>query len=114
MDNEPALKALKDEVIKKLEHGVIPVAPPVKELQSNGAVENGVKLFKGMLKVHLLALERKIEGYIPSAHPVMVRLVEHVADVVTKYLQSSDSKTGYQLFGKQVHEEGLECASTGT
>lgn len=31
------------------------------------------------------------------------------ADVITKYLQSSDGKTGYQrLFGKQVHKEGLE------
>ena len=109
VDNEPALKALRDEVITKLPHGVIPVAPPARESQSNGAVENGVKLFKGVLRVHLMALERKIGGYIPSAHPVMAWLVEHVADVVTKYLQSSDGKTGYQrLFGKQVHEEGLE------
>eukprot|EP00974_Lingulodinium_polyedra_P043888 4214184-Lingulodinium_polyedra.AAC.1 len=39
----------------------------------------------------------------------MTWLVEHVADLVTKYLQGSDGKTGYQrLFGKQVHEEELE------
>ena len=109
VDNMPALKALRVEVIKKLEHGAIPSAPPVKESESNGAVENGVKLFKGVLRVHLMALERKIEGYIPSSHPIMAWLVEHVADVLTKYLQGSDGKTGYQrLFGKQVHEEGLE------
>ena len=30
-----------------------------------------MKLFKGMLRVHLLALERKIDGHIPSAHPLM-------------------------------------------
>ena len=56
-----------------------------------------------------MALERKIDGFIPSSHPLMAWLVEHVSDVITKYLQSSDGKTGYQrLFGKQVHEEGLE------
>ena len=109
VDNEPALKALRDEVIKLLEQQAIPVAPPAKESESNGAVENGVKLFKGLLRVHLQALERKIDGYIPSSHPVMTWLVEHVSDVITKYLQSSDGKTGCQrLFGKQVHEEGIE------
>jgi hypothetical protein len=109
VDNEPALKALRDEVLKLLEQQAIPVAPPAKESESNGAIENGVKLFKGMLRVHLQALERKISGYIPSSHPVMTWLVEHVSDIITKYLQSSDGKTGYQrLFGKQVHEEGLE------
>ena len=109
VDNEPALKSLREEVIKKLELGAIPVAPPAKESESNGAMENGVKFFKGMLRVHLMALERKINGYIPSAHPLMTWLVECVADITTKYLQSSDGKTGYQrLYGKQVHEEGLE------
>ena len=39
----------------------------------------------------------------------MTWLVEHVSDLVTKYLQGADGKTGYQRpFGKQVHEEGLE------
>ena len=109
VDNEPALKALRDEVIKLLGQQAIPVAPPAKESESNGAVENGVKLFKGLLRVHLMALERKIDGFIPSAHPLMAWLVEHVSDIITKYLQSSDGKTGYQrLFGKSVHEEGLE------
>ena len=71
VDNEPALKALREEVTKKLDDGVIPVEPPVKESQSNASVENAVKLFKGMLRVHLLALERKIDGHIPSARPLM-------------------------------------------
>jgi hypothetical protein len=108
VDNEPALKALRAEVMQKL-GGAIPASPPVKESESNGCMENGVKLFKGLLRVHLLALERKLEGHIPSAHPVMAWLVEHVGDIVTKYMQGSDGKTAYQrLFGKQVHEEGLE------
>ena len=109
VDNEHALTALRTEVIQRLPKGAIPSEPPTRESQSNGAVENGVKLFKGMLRVHLLALEKKLEGHIPSSHPVMAWLVEHIGDVVTKYMQGADGKTAYRrLFGKHVHEEGLE------
>jgi hypothetical protein len=39
----------------------------------------------------------------------MAWLVEHVTDVSTKYLRGIDGRTAYErLFGKQVHEEGLE------
>ena len=46
---------------------------------------------------------------VPSKHSLMTWLVEHVADVATKYLRGTDGRTAYErLFGKQVHEEGLE------
>jgi hypothetical protein len=68
-----------------------------------------VKVFRGFLRVHLGALERKTGSKVPSKHPLITWLVEHAADVVTKYLQASDGRTGYErLYGKQVHEEGLE------
>ena len=37
-------------------------------------MENGVKLFKRVLGVHLFAVERKLNGNIPNQHPVMTRL----------------------------------------
>ena len=108
-DNEAALVALKEAVMQKLGAETIPVEPPAGESESNGAVENGGKLFKGIIRVHVMALERKIGGSVPSKHPLMAWLVEHVADVVTKYLQASDGRTAYErLFGKRVHEESLE------
>ena len=46
---------------------------------------------------------------MPSKHPLLAWLVEHVADVATKYLRGAVGRTAYErLFGKQVHEEGLE------
>ena len=48
--------------MKRLEVCAIPVESAPQESESNGSVENGVKLFEGMLGVHLLALERKAEG----------------------------------------------------
>ena len=108
-DNEPALLALRDLVLAKLKIGVLEEEPQPHESQSNGAVENGVKLIKGLLRVHVLALERKLGHRVPAKHPLMAWLVEHVADVATKYLRGVDGRTAYErLFGKQVHEECLE------
>ena len=84
------------------------VEPQLHESQSNGAVKNGVKLFIGMLTVHLLAFERKLGHHIPSKHPLVTWLVEHVADIIIQYLRGSDARTAYKrLFGKQIHEEAL-------
>ena len=58
-DNEPALIALRDALLARLPEGAAPVLVPVRESESNGAIENGVKMFKGLLRVHLAALERK-------------------------------------------------------
>ena len=108
-DNEPAILALRDLIQAKLKISVLEEEPQPHESQSNGAVEDGVKLIKGFLRVHVLALERKLGHRVPSKHPLMAWLVEHVADVSTKYLRGIDGRTAYEkLFGKQVHEEGLE------
>ena len=67
-----------------------------------------MKILKGMLRVHILALERKLGHHIPSKHPLVTWLVEHVADVITKYLRGSDGRTAYEpFFGKQIHEESF-------
>ena len=108
-DNEPALMALREAVMAKLPGGAIPIQPPPGESQSNGGIENGVKLIKGILRVHLLALERKVAVRFPSAHPVVAWLVEHISDVGCKYLVGADGRTPYErLFGKSVREEALE------
>jgi hypothetical protein len=69
-DNEPAILALKTKVLESLLDGAISVEPPAHESESNGGVENGVKLIKGLLRVHLLSLERKVGGRFPSSHPI--------------------------------------------
>ena len=81
-------------MMRSVEVGVFPVDSAPHESESSGSVEKGVKFFKGTLPVHLLALERKLNGNIPSQHPVTTWLVECVADIVTKYLQGADGRTG--------------------
>ena len=58
-DGEPAIKALKEEVLRRLECGGFSTRPAAHEHESNGSIENGVKAFKGLFRVHLLAFERK-------------------------------------------------------
>jgi hypothetical protein len=108
-DNEPAVLALREAIMAELHEGAIPVQPTPGESESNGVIENGVRLFKGLLRVHLAALEKKVEVTFPSEHPVTAWLVEHASDVLSKYLVGSDGHTAYErLFGKQAREEALE------
>jgi hypothetical protein len=108
-DGEPALTALRNAIAKGLPQGATPIKTPVGESASNGVMENGVSLFKAILRVHLLALERRIGGRFPSTHPVLTWLVEYVGDVITKYMQGIDGKTGFErLYGRPVREEALE------
>ena len=111
-DNEAALLALREAIMAELHEGAIPVQPVPGESESNGSTEAGVRLFKGLLRVHLAALEKKAEVAFPSEHPVTAWLVEHVSDVLTKYLVGADGHSAYErLFGKQAREEGLEFGS---
>ena len=90
-----------------------PKAPPAGESQSNGVVENGVKLLKGLIRVHVLALERKLGVRIPADHPIIAWVVEAVSDLATKHLRGHDGRTGYErLFGKSPREEGLELGES--
>ena len=46
---------------------------------------------------------------VPSKHLLVAWLVEHVADIIAKYLRGSDGRTAYErLVGKQIYNEGLE------
>ena len=92
-----------------MDQGGFASQPVAHEHESNGSVENGVKLFKGLFRVHLLALEKKIDAHIPIEHPIISWLVEFIGDVVTKYFVGVDGKTSYErLFGKTCREEHLE------
>ena len=89
-----------------MDEGGFSVQPVAYEHESNGSIENGVK---GLFRVHLLALDRKLGTEIPIDHPIVAWLVEFVGDVLTKYLVGLDGKTGYErLFGKSSREELLE------
>ena len=90
---------------------VVPGAPPAHEPQSNGMIENGVKQVKGMIRTLMLALDGRIQGDIPVHHPVMLWLVEHAAELITKHLVGHDGKSACaRLSGKPCRGEGMSSA----
>ena len=106
--DEPAILSLKEEMMRRVEVGAIPV---------ESAPENEAKLFKGMLRARLLALECKLKNIL-GQHSVVILFVECVADILTKCMQGADGPAGCErLFGKQVHVKkvwSLESESGGT
>ena len=95
-DGENAVKALEDEVLRRLDTGGFASQPDAHEHESNGSIENGVKIFKGLFRARLIALEKKIDAHIRIGHPVIAWLVEFVGDVLTKYMVGLDGKTAYE------------------
>ena len=84
-------------------------SPAAHEHESNGVVESGVKVSKGILRAHLLALDSRIQGRVPCGHPVFAWLVQHSSGVLAKSLVGKDGRTPYgRLFGKEVAEEAFE------
>jgi hypothetical protein len=86
--------------MRRLTEGAISLESAPTESELNRVVENWVKLIKGLLRVHLMSLEKKVGGRFPSSHPVLAWMIEHVADLARKYLQGADGRTAYErLFG---------------
>eukprot|EP00974_Lingulodinium_polyedra_P126493 11198448-Lingulodinium_polyedra.AAC.1 len=57
----------------------------------------------------MLALQGRIQGEIPVGHPVMLWLVEHAAELLTKHSVGHDGETPYvRLVGKPCRDEGYE------
>ena len=55
-DQEPALKALRDAIINKLDKNLVAEESPVEESQSNGEIENAIIL----IEIAIIPIERAI------------------------------------------------------
>ena len=99
-DNEPALlqvvdtalTALKMKGVTSSSEGSVPYDP-----QTNGAVENAVRLLKGSLRANLLSFERQLQARIPVNHPTLAWLVMYAASVRTMRVRGPDGRTSHQL-----------------
>ena len=98
-DNEPAIVALLGEALKGLRiEGLEQVAeehPPPYDSQANGGIETGCRIVRGHLRTMQTCLESCISSKIPTTHPVMAWLVEHVANLLTWRVKGPDGCTPY-------------------
>ena len=112
-DQEPALKDFVNELVKlRAKKGLgrtFVEYSAVRESQSNGFIEAGVKTVEGLVRTMKLALEKRLEEILKISQPVFAWLVEHAADVATKYGRGHDGVSPYRrLKGKDCKGELFE------
>jgi hypothetical protein len=58
-----------------------------------------------MIRVHVIALERKLVATIPLGHAILTWMVDAVPDMITKHLRGQDSHTAFErLYGELARE----------
>ena len=100
-DNEPALRTL---IVSSLERArvqcdavdTISQEHPAKyDSQSNGGVEVGVQILRGLFRTLKLCLEARVDKYLPVDHALISWLVEHAALIINVRVKGSDGLTAW-------------------
>ena len=108
-DGEPALKSVQEEVKRRRPEPTILENSPVGDSRSNGAAEQAVQAVGEQVRVLRRGLEQRLGVKLSGKHPVMSWLVEHAADLLSRYQVGDDGRTGYErLKGKKCKMEMVE------
>ena len=109
-DGEPALKSIQEVVRNRRENGkTILENSPVGDSRANGAAERAVQSVSEQVRVIRRGLEQRLGLKLSCKHPVMTWLVEHSADLISKYQVGEDGKTAYERWkGKRFTMEEVE------
>lgn len=119
-DQEPAIISLVEGLARERarlhpEARTIIEHSPVAESASNGIAERAVQALENQIRVLKLGLEEKLKASVPVSHPVVPWIIEHAADILTKYPVSKDGKTPYErLKGKRYRGEIFEIGQVVT
>ena len=100
-DNENSIVAVRKRVARMLKlneklTNVQEESPVPYDSQSNGAIEVGVRLVRGMFRTLKLCLEARIGKYIPAAHAITAWLLEHTCILLNARCRGSDGLTPWQ------------------
>jgi hypothetical protein len=108
-DGEPALKSVQNEVKRIRADTTIVENSPVGDSRANGAAERAVQAIGEQVRVLRCGLEQRLGVKLSGKHPVMAWLVEHGADLLSRYVVGEDGRTGYErLKGKKCTTEAVE------
>ena len=97
-DQEPAIVSLIETALENNgKAGEVTDASPehsaVGESASNGVAERTVQQFEDLLRTLKAVLEARLRARLPSHHPVMRWLVQHVASIYNRQSTNSDGQT---------------------
>lgn len=100
LDNEAAIKTLRDEVISKRNRPTMPANSVPRHPQTHGVAERAVQEFTGQVRKIKFALEKRINAKVPVTAPIMHWAVKHAALLINRQLLGHDGKTAY----RRVHQ----------
>ena len=100
-DNERAIVSLKTRVARLLREfagfqNVQTKSPPEHDSQSNGGVEIGVRLVRGLFRSLKLCLEDRIGTYVPVTHALLPWLLEHTRTLLNALSKAPDGRTSWE------------------
>ena len=111
-DNERAIVSLKQRVARMLRElkGLVNVqteSPVEYDSQSNGAIEAGIKIVRGMFRTLKLCLEARLGKYVPVNHALVPWLLEHTCILLNAKAKGPDGLTPWErtkgrLFGQPL------------
>ena len=108
-DGEAALKTIQEAVRSRRNGKTVLENSPVGDSRSNGAAERAVQAVAEQVRVIRRGLEVRLGLKLSCKHPVTCWLVEHCADLISKYQVGDDGKTAYERWkGKRFTLEELE------
>ena len=110
-DQESSIVAVLEQAIRRSGRSgsIVPEASAVGESASNSRAERTIQSVEDLLRVHKHALEARIGNRVPSDSAVLKWLVEHVADILTKYTINASGMSPYEeLHGRKANERRVE------
>ena len=108
-DGEPALKSVQEEVKRRRPEQTILENSPVGDSRANGAAERAVQAVAEHVRVIRRGLEQRLGLKLSGKHPLTSWLVEHAADLLSRFQVGDDGRTGYERpKGKKCKQEVAE------
>ena len=95
-DGEPAIVDLLSRVSDLRQAETLLEASPATDSRANGLAERAIQSVEKQVRVLKLALERNMKEKIGVEHPCFPWLVEHAADILTKFVVGRDGMTGWE------------------
>ena len=95
-DSELAIKYFLSKVASFRAADTLLESTPVGDSRSNGLAERAIQSVEKQIRILKLALELNLGSGVGVEHPCFPWLVEHAADIFTKFLVGSDGKTAWE------------------
>ena len=95
-DQEPAIVALKKAVALRRKAITALIESPVRESQSNGAIERAIRSWEGQFRTLRHQLEANMGAKLALSHALVEWMVVWAGDLITRYVLRENGRTAFE------------------